>query len=942
MPQRFTLFALLALTLCVAAAAQPPADGDEVVVNTYTTSDQSNPAVAADAAGQFVVVWRSLFQDGDQLGIFGQRFDAEGNALGGEFQANQLGIGAQTAPAVAMEPLGDFVVTWTDLPNPMAGPRDGDGAGIFGRRFQADGTPQGGDFQVHSYVVDDQDRSAVTMAPGGRFAAAWMSDAGDGSDQGIFAQSFASNGTPIGTELLVNSTTVNGQRDPAIASDASGNFVVAWYDYGFPSPDGDLFGVFAQRFDSSGAPLGGELQVNSTTAGYQFEPAVAMHSNGEFVVAWDSYFQDGDRDGIFVQRFDSSGVAVGAEMQVNTYTTGRQHSADVAMGSTGGFVVTWQSEEGFGSGGPQSRIVARTFDSAGQPIGGEFQVNTSPTPYTYFPSVATTGSESFVIAWQRRAANGDFDVVARRYGEPDAVDPALVGLWSFDEGSGTLAANGAANDLDGILEGGADWSTGQQGAALALDGIDDLVRVTDPGSGSPLDVTDALSLSAWVRPDRLDGSTQVLISKDNAYELEIGKLGAAVWDLRLDNRVVATAPTSLEEGVWQHLAVTWDGATVRFYYNGALDASMAFVGSLQPNDDDLGLGGRPSSLLQGGPVFHLAGALDEVTVYNRVLSDAEVAQQVSSTMSDLSPPLRSNLQPSTSLPAGTTVATLSLSTDEAATCRYDSVSGVRFDDMASDFTSTGGTAHGVDLAVSDDTIYRLYVRCRDAFGNRHGEDAVITFGVGDSNLTTGAIADWPMDEASGCTVFDGVADHHGALGPACPSNGPLWDLGHDGGAGLLFDGVDDQLTVANTAALGSPAGLTLSAWIRHPGNTWFRALFDARDAAADGYDLYLEPSSRLLLRINDGVLVGQTVVADGTWHHVVGTWDGTVLRLYVDGRLDAEATVGATGLDVAADLFLGRNFATVDYVYDGALSRAAVWGRALSSVEVLDHYLATR
>ena len=88
--------------------------------------------------------------------------------------------------------------------------------------------------------------------------------------------------------------------------------------------------------------------------------------------------------------------------------------------------------------------------------------------------------------------------------------------------------------------------------------------------------------------------------------------------------------------------------------------------------------------------------------------------------------------------------------------------------------------------------------------------------------------------------------------------------------------------------------------------------------------------------------MGQTPVADGTWHHVVGTYDGDVLRLYVDGVLDASATVGAMSLDVTADLVLGSHFATADYTLLGALSRVTLWNRALSGVEVLDHYLATR
>lgn len=930
----------LIVTVTPSILAQPTPVGNDFRVNTETTQDQSNPSVAADAQGNFIVVWRSLFQDGDGLGIFGQRFQADGTPSGGEVQLNDQGAGSQSQPAVTMAPNGQFAVVWTNT-SPTAGPSDGDGSSVFGRRFDAGGAALGGDFQIHTYITGDQTRPRAAMTPDGSFTVAWMSAEGDGGAEGVFAQPFDAAGSAIGSELAVNTTTVNGQLDPDIAADTDGNFVVVWYDYGFPSPDGDLFGVFGQRYDSLGNPLGTEFQVNAQSTGYQFEPAVARGPQGDFVVVWDSYFQDGDRDGIFARRFDSAGNALSGEIQVNTYTTGCQNNADVAMDTAGGFVVTWQSGPNSCFGGPATDIKARSFDSAGAPLTGELQVNTSGGSL-YFPSVASTGVERFVVAWQRIDA-GDFEVHARRFTSDTVVaDPALVGRWSFDEGTGSVAVNAAANGLDGALESGATWTTGQQGSAALFDGVDALVRVTDPGADSPIDVTDALTLAAWVRPDHLDGSTQVLISKDNAYELEVGKLGATTWDLRLDNQVVATAPTPLEEGVWQHVAVTWDGTDVTFYYNGLVDGSGSFNGTLTPNDDDLGLGARPSVPIAGGPVFHFEGALDEVSIYNRVLSATELATLWLDTAGDFAPPLRSNPAPTSSLAAGTTAASLSLDTDEAATCRYATSAGTRFDDMPSTFDVTGGSAHSANVPVADGVTYAFFVRCRDGVGNTHGDDLAIAFGVGASDLTAGAVATWALDEGTGCTAGDSVLGFDGTLGPACPTNAPGWSTGHDGGAALTFDGVDDRVDVANTPALATPAGLTLSAWVRHAPTGLHRAILDARDSGADGYDLFIDNQSRLLVRVNDKTLTGPSIVADGQWHHVVGTYDGSTLRLYVDGVLDAEQSVGATALNVNADLRLGHHFDSDTFTLAGELSRAALWNRALSSVEVLDLFLATR
>src|SRR5262249_56751936 len=104
-------------------------------VNTTAAGDQTAPAVAADALGNFVIVWQSAGQDGDGWGVYGQRFAADGTPLGGEFQVNTTAAGDQRDPDVAVDAAGNFVVTWSSWG------QDGDGWGVYGQRFAADGTP---------------------------------------------------------------------------------------------------------------------------------------------------------------------------------------------------------------------------------------------------------------------------------------------------------------------------------------------------------------------------------------------------------------------------------------------------------------------------------------------------------------------------------------------------------------------------------------------------------------------------------------------------------------------------------------------------------------------------------------------------------------------------------------------------------------------------------
>ncbi len=107
--------------------------GPEFPVNAYTTSRQNHSAVAADSAGNFVVVWQSVGQDGSgYYGIFGQRFDSLGTPQGGEFQVNSYTTSYQFAPAITSDADGDFVVVWGS--NGSAGD-DSDGYSIQGRRY---------------------------------------------------------------------------------------------------------------------------------------------------------------------------------------------------------------------------------------------------------------------------------------------------------------------------------------------------------------------------------------------------------------------------------------------------------------------------------------------------------------------------------------------------------------------------------------------------------------------------------------------------------------------------------------------------------------------------------------------------------------------------------------------------------------------------------------
>ncbi|HEV8268898.1 MAG TPA: hypothetical protein VGR00_11705, partial [Thermoanaerobaculia bacterium] len=368
--------------------------------------------------------------------------------LGGEFRVNETTTFGQYGPAVAWGSSG-FIVTWTSAF------QDASGSGIYAHRYQGSGDPFGGEFRVNTFTPNKQDRSQVVSDAAGAFVVVWGSRNEDGSYYGVFGQRLSSSGGGAGAEFRVNSYTTSSQDRATIAS-SGGGFVVAWTS---SSQDAGT-GVFAQRFDSGGAPLGPEFRVNTYTTSYQFQPSVAASPTQAFVVVWSSKGQDGSGYGVFAQRYASSGDPDGGEFRVSTFTTNDQAFPRAAVSPSGDFVVVWKSTF---QDGPRDAIFGQRFASSGGPLGGEFTVSTAPSSQQY-PAVAFDSSGRFVIAWQGSVylqAENIFGKVYSSAGAPLSGD-FLVSSFTPDFQSkpalafapgGDFVVTWASTNQDGSAEG---------------------------------------------------------------------------------------------------------------------------------------------------------------------------------------------------------------------------------------------------------------------------------------------------------------------------------------------------------------------------------------------------------------------------------------------------------------------------------------------------------
>lgn len=322
--------------------------GTEFQVNTYTPGEQEDVAVCCTDAGDFIVAWESSDQDEADDGVFGQRYDSSGAAVGTEFQVNTYTVDNQQDVILCCNDAGDFVAAWESYE------QDDDGRGLFAKRFGSDGMALGTEFQVNTYTPDNQEDAAICCDAGGDFVLSWESYAQDGSGEGVFSQRYRSDGTALGSEFQVNSYTTGDQDDVGACCDGAGNFVVVWEKNPETSNEDDILG---QRFSSTGAPRGTEFLVNAFTNGDQEDASICCDPLGDFIVVWEGP-GDGSSDGVFGQAFISTGAPTGQQFQANRTTTGFQGDPAIACAPAGMFVVAWDSA---GQDGSELGVFARRF-----------------------------------------------------------------------------------------------------------------------------------------------------------------------------------------------------------------------------------------------------------------------------------------------------------------------------------------------------------------------------------------------------------------------------------------------------------------------------------------------------------------------------------------------------------------------------------------------------
>ncbi len=261
----------------------------EIQVNSYHLSDQHLPDAAGLPEGEALVIWQSKGQDGDDFGIFGRLFKADGSRKGEEFAINSVTAGEQSHADLSAFPGNGFVVVWE-------GPGENNSRHIFARVFGRTAEPEGVDFEVSASRSNTQRWPSVACLGDERMVVAWSCRERDGSGWGVFAQIVGRDGSREGEEFQVNTYFDDHQWLPRVGAWDADRFAIAWMS---DNQDGSGRGVFGRSYSEGGVRSGGEKRLNSHTEFGQQIRSLAPLADGRMVVVWESEEQDGSGAGVF-------------------------------------------------------------------------------------------------------------------------------------------------------------------------------------------------------------------------------------------------------------------------------------------------------------------------------------------------------------------------------------------------------------------------------------------------------------------------------------------------------------------------------------------------------------------------------------------------------------------------------------------------------------------
>ncbi|MFO7619377.1 MAG: LamG-like jellyroll fold domain-containing protein, partial [Thermoplasmata archaeon] len=436
------------------------------------------------------------------------------------------------------------------------------------------------------------------------------------------------------------------------------------------------------------------------------------------------------------------------------------------------------------------------------------------------------------------------------------ADPNLVAEWKFDEGAGTIANDTSGKWNNGTLTNmntGVCWVNGVNGTALKFDGNDDYVSVPDDAT---LDITDAITIQAWVNYD-FTGEQMAIVCKDDNIgngNYDLYTMGNGVYLFSFHDSIPANqyfsvvAPVPTIVGEWYHIALSHtfgNSASTKFVVNGQIVAGTwgAYNGNAIPISNTVPVTiGKWQHFNTAGDYHNFRGSIDDVQIWNRALTENEISAYYNATWRNYM---------------------------ENESCELE----LLFDE------GTGTMAN-------------------DTSGN------------------------W----------------NNGTLW------GPSWTYPGINGTALSFDGNDDYIIVPYGPKLNVNMSMTIEAWVKPTGWDEFDRIIGKADATGTNnvYALGVGSSGGIYYALwktgAQHYIDSAASLNLNRWNHIAGTWDGSTMRIYLNGVQQPETINVSAPMDTTdKNLFIGMR-PDGQQKYEGALDEIRIWARALDSTEILNAY----
>jgi len=270
----------------------------------------------------------------------------------------------------------------------------------------------------------------------------------------------------------------------------------------------------------------------------------------------------------------------------------------------------------------------------------------------------------------------------------------LVGWWMFDEGTGSIAHDFSGNGIDGTFTNSPVWSAGKRGKSLYFNGSNTSVTTPD---NNVLDITTNITLSVWYKEDVGAGSNRWLIDKGNVNSSYAMFLEGGL-KMRLEKPGMQDCTvTEPSEGVWHHAVSTYDGSNMRVYVDGVLANTCVATGAISTT----AVGVRIGSFESNGYAFK--GFIDDARIYNRVLSETEIAALYRSGEVVRKNVSANGLVGHWTLDEGTSTIAHDFSGNSSN--NFGTLSNFAFSGATSNWSTSGKRGGSVDFDGTNDQIY---------------------------------------------------------------------------------------------------------------------------------------------------------------------------------------------------------------------------------------------